>query len=664
MCPVFYYENFNEPGLGDNGNPLRRKFNTIVKDLSENKCTYQGSIKLIPSKGGIKYLRAKLSDKGRLLFTWVRYKNEDVFVMLEVIPDHDYKSSYFLSDAGKTKNIETKEMKVTKEGVVEKSSGTGSVKIKDLQQAHWLGKFITFSAKQEEIVENTGNLPLIVSGSAGSGKTSVALEKLRKIEEEFKKEEKCEGGEKKKILYITQSGSLVKESKKLYGYCDEAAGEIPQRVEFLSVHEFLEKVIREYVKEKIKECVEGRKPVNQKELLSWLESNTQKQSSENKKSTIQSTFLSLFRDVQEQFSKKDGKELISKNDFLSLFNNTQEQLNKVEGKKPINRNAFFSWFNEECKKGKFEKYAKEGDKIFEEFAAVIGGGGLLGEEGKNQYVNLRSRQAIFPQLERKKIYALFEEYKKFIEGSSEYYDTSLIAHECVEKVQANKVYDAVVVDEVQDLTESTLGLILKSLKDESNFLLCGDVNQVIHPSFFSVSRLKSFLRKGSGHELRVCTLEKNYRNSKQVIELANRILHLKNYCFASEDKMTADEKEAFFIKSDTENTGNVGFIAKDKEQEIAEKVPESVNWAVLVLDDESKEDARKLFKTPLVFNIQEAKGLEFENVILYKFTSHEAYNKVWNVACPGKKEIESTIDKIRDSYNTKDVNTSRPKNLS
>lgn len=35
--------------------------------------------------------------------------------------------------------------------------------------------------------------------------------------------------------------------------------------------------------------------------------------------------------------------------------------------------------------------------------------------------------------------------------------------------------------------------------------------------------------------------------------------------------MTEDEKKAFFMESDTENPGNVGFIAKGDEQEIAEK---------------------------------------------------------------------------------------------
>ncbi|WP_265016191.1 UvrD-helicase domain-containing protein [Wolbachia endosymbiont (group A) of Anoplius nigerrimus] len=346
-----------------------------------------------------------MSDRDRLLFTSIKYNNEGAFVILEVILSHKYGNSEFLKNKEKIKNI-----KIVDQNNKEVFDNAGKVKVENAPQVRWLDKFITFSAKQEDIVENAGNLPLIVSGSAGSGKTSVALEKLRKIEEEFK-----EG----KILYITKSENLIKKSKELYEYeyYDEAAKElkvgVPEGIEFLSVHEFIEKVTKE----------------------------------------------------------------------------DPEMRKRVKGKRPINRNAFFSWFNKKCKKKEFNEYAKDREEIFEEFIAVIGGGGLLGKEGKDQYVNLGDKQSIFPKEKRKGIYDFFKEYENFIEESSEYYDTSLIAHECVKKVQAN--YDAVVVDEVQDLTESTLKLILKSLKDESksNFLLCGDVNQVIHPSFFSVSRL-------------------------------------------------------------------------------------------------------------------------------------------------------------------------------
>ncbi|WP_425386501.1 hypothetical protein [Wolbachia endosymbiont (group A) of Barypeithes pellucidus] len=301
MHPVFLYDEFNDHDLGDGESPLRKKFNAIVEDLEKGGGTHQGSIKLIHSKGGVKYLRAKLSDRDRLLFTSIKYNNEGAFVILEVILSHKYGNSEFLKNKEKIKNI-----KIVDQNNKEVSDSTGEVKIRDAPQIRWLGKFITFSAKQEAIVEEKYNLPLVVSGFAGSGKTSVALEKLRKIEEELKKG---------KILYITKSENLIKKSKELYEYAyynettNKYETRVPEEIEFLSVHEFIEKVT--------KEDAEMRK--------------------------------------------------------------------RVEGKRPINRNAFFSWFNGICNQAKFSKYEKDRDKIFEEFIAVIGGRGLLGEDGKDGY---------------------------------------------------------------------------------------------------------------------------------------------------------------------------------------------------------------------------------------------------------------------------------------
>jgi len=51
---------------------------------------------------------------------------------------------------------------------------------------------------------------------------------------------------------------------------------------------------------------------------------------------------------------------------------------------------------------------------------------------------------------------------------------------------------------------------------------------------------------------------------------------------------------------------------------------ENTNYAVIVTENIYKDEARRFFKTPLVFSIHEAKGLEYENVILVNFVSrHE-----------------------------------------
>jgi hypothetical protein len=56
-------------------------------------------------------------------------------------------------------------------------------------------------------------------------------------------------------------------------------------------------------------------------------------------------------------------------------------------------------------------------------------------------------------------------------------------------------------------------------------------------------------------------------------------------------------------------------------RDIDRKTRTSTRFAVIVMHPEQKGPAKAHFGTPLVFSIQEAKGLEYENVILYNFTS-------------------------------------------
>ena len=58
-------------------------------------------------------------------------------------------------------------------------------------------------------------------------------------------------------------------------------------------------------------------------------------------------------------------------------------------------------------------------------------------------------------------------------------------------------------------------------------------------------------------------------------------------------------------------------------QELDSKTKTSTLFAVIVMTDDQKSAAQQHFNTPLVFNIQEAKGLEYENIILYNFLSKE-----------------------------------------
>ena len=74
-----------------------------------------------------------------------------------------------------------------------------------------------------------------------------------------------------------------------------------------------------------------------------------------------------------------------------------------------------------------------------------------------------------------------------------------------------------------------------------------------------------------------------------------------------------------------DKANGLGFtLLADKDtakRELDRRIRQSTRFAVLVMRDEDKAAAREYFSTPLLFSIHEAKGLEYENIVLYRFVS-------------------------------------------
>jgi UvrD/REP helicase N-terminal domain len=257
--------------------------------------------------------------------------------------------------------------------------------------------------------------------------------------------------------------------------------------------------------------------------------------------------------------------------------------------------------------------------LFEEFQGVLTGPSTGSPYlSREAYLGLGIRQSIFAEEERLHVYDLFLKYLAFLQDN-DYYDTNILSYHYLPLVEPR--YDFVVVDEVQDLTMIQLQLILQSLCEPHQFLLCGDANQIVHPNFFSWSTLKSFFYKQAGLDtpaelLRI--LHNNYRNAVNVTEVANRLLKLKHARFGS-----VDRESNYLVRSNAETSGTVLLLADTAPitSELNQKTRQSTRFAVVVMHPEHKPAARAHFQTPLIFSIQEAKGLEYDNIILYNFTS-------------------------------------------
>ncbi|MCU7906148.1 MAG: UvrD-helicase domain-containing protein [Candidatus Thiodiazotropha sp. (ex Epidulcina cf. delphinae)] len=462
-------------------------------------------------KVGDNLYRARLDRSNRLLFAIHRYQGDAYALVLECIKQHAYEKSRFLN-----RGVAVDEAEITTLDALDEVKQEPLIYVNPSSSTfNMLDKIISFDEAQSDIYALQP--PLIIIGSAGSGKTALTLEKMKEAVGD--------------ILYVTRSPYLVHNSRDLYyaaGYANE-----DQQIDFLSFQEYLESI---------------HVPV--------------------------------------------GREMHFK--------------------------EFSAWFA----RHRAVSGLKDAHQLFEEFKGVITGpateSSYLGQE---EYLGLGVKQSIFSREERERVYDLFIKYLEMMNKQG-FYDANVLSHEYLARVEPR--YDFIVMDEVQDLTNVQMQLILKSLRDPACFILCGDSNQIVHPNFFSWSKIKSFFYRQEGSAPQadlIRILNTNYRNSPQVTEVANRVLKIKSARFGSIDK-----ESNYLVASNAHNTGEV-ILLQDEEgikAELDAKTRHSTRFAIIVMHPDDKAAAGACFKTPLVFSVQEAKGLEYENIVLYNFTSEEA----------------------------------------
>jgi ATP-dependent exoDNAse (exonuclease V) beta subunit len=159
------------------------------------------------------------------------------------------------------------------------------------------------------------------------------------------------------------------------------------------------------------------------------------------------------------------------------------------------------------------------------------------------------------------------------------------------------------------------------------FILCGNSHQIVHPNFFTWAALKSLFWHGlagdAAQRQLLQLLQANYRNTRAVTDLANRLLKIRQARFGS-----VDRESNFLARSTAPEAGRVVLVAaKDAAvQALDAATRQSAQHAVIVLRDDDKPAARARFRTPLVFSVHEAKGLGYLHVLLLDIVSGQRQN--------------------------------------
>lgn len=484
---------------------IKKKYDKVIIALASGDFASADVRKM----GATAFYRARLDIRDRLLFRFVRYGEIMHILLLEHIVNHNYSTSRFLR--GALLPPEDKWVLLSKEAEIPMDT------VEPLRYLHpkvsslnLLNKFISFDELQHSVYQLQP--PLVIIGSAGSGKTALLLEKIKMLTGS--------------VAYFSLSPYLVESAEQLY-YANHFLNE-NQEVEFLSLTDYIASL----------EVPKGREI--------------------------------HFRAFEVFFAK-------------------HSQVLKI----------------------------KEPYRVYEEFKGVITGTPVhTAYLSLEEYLGLGIKQSIFPQEDRPKIYSLFLKYREWMEQEN-WYDSNMLCFEYLSKVKPR--FDYVVIDEVQDITGIQLRCMLQSLIHSQNFILTGDSNQIVHPNFFSWSKVKTYFHHTQKERNTISILQTNYRNSKQVVHLSNLLLKIKNQRFGSIDK-----ESNYLVDTISEIAGDILLYSDDekKKNELNKRTQNSTKYAVIVTDAIHKEAARKYFKTPLVFSVQEAKGLEYDNVILLNFVSN------------------------------------------
>ena len=219
-----------------------------------------------------------------------------------------------------------------------------------------------------------------------------------------------------------------------------------------------------------------------------------------------------------------------------------------------------------------------------------------------EYKKLSKKYSVLDENLKTEIYKIALKYEEWKEKNG-LYDINDLA---VMGIKSRKKFDFVLVDEVQDLTETEIFFLTTLVKNPENIVFAGDIHQMVNFNSFSFDRLKNLYYKNKiNYSFSILT--KNYRSSEEIVKLANYLTDLRKKYIGN---LGMDDYKEGAVSEE----GNIELSSVNSS--IMEKYQKDVNSAIVVSDDEER---NRIFDTygikHRIFTVEEIKGLEYKNII-------------------------------------------------
>jgi superfamily I DNA/RNA helicase len=392
------------------------------------------------------------------------------------------------------------------------------------------------SSEQKQFLEK--EMPVLLTGSAGSGKTTILIyHALRKSFE----------NRSNKVLYVTYNKFLQREAERI---TKEVFPEYPQNLKFCH---YLDLCTNYVDKSQFDEIAE----INQQRFIR----------------EFYRTHSNIFRGV----------------DPVSVW---QEIRNLIKG----------------------SASSSENDSV------------LLSID---EYAQSRNDTSLSDWDIHKDVYNIAKIYQGWL-TSQNYWDEIDITHKALKQIGSvvDAKYSAIYCDEIQDLTKNQISLLLRIFQttQESHyklpdFFFAGDPAQIINPSGFSWNKVETLIHDfynnlSTYRSIRHDELKLNFRSAESIVNLGNKILGFNN----GNTKLLSQEAHR--------QGGDMPLVVNIAESDILRNNDDfGSRNAIIVANEQEKRKLKRQFskdgiESERIFLFTEVKGLEFNEVLVWKFFEH------------------------------------------
>lgn len=439
-------------------------------------------------------------------------------------------------------------------------------------------------------------LPIMISGGAGNGKTLVSIHRLIKINNTYPGS---------KTAYFTLTENLKNNAVQLY----QKSAEIPEESTFFSIYGFLIDYLNANADKFVQfsrfnswyQKYENRNP-QYESMDIWVEiRGTIKGYAGNSWIRNYPFHMTLITEKTKkylldkklvQYIDKTKKDLICTSLKNDTFGNIYSDIDKDSHYLPVQKVQLLK---------DIEKIEKHIEKSKYQSSII----------SLHEYQNQDNDVSQYSSKEKKEIYSIAADYQKWLLNTGQYDDNDLALKLLSGK--DNYIFDYLVVDEVQDLPEIQILALLSLIKNKNNAVFCGDIHQVLQPNVFTPGRLKELYK----NKIEINYLQVNHRSQGQIVDFTNNLSALRRHLIGSRKKESELREEAVW-------RGLAPYLLELNSSNVKsaiEVISKNANAAIITAGNSDRKHLKSIMGTDSnianIYTVAEIKGLEFDYIFCY-----------------------------------------------